>query len=137
MGNSPTTVAEALLLRLGRAGVPYLFANSGTDAAPLIEAYARLAAEGSGPAPEPVVVAHEMAAVSLAHGFAMATGRPAAVFVHVTVGTANAATGIMNASRQNVPVVVLAGRTPVRADGTPASVTCTSTGRRRASTRPQ
>lgn len=48
MGNSPTTVAEALLLRLGRAGVPYLFANSGTDAAPLIEAYARLAAEGSG-----------------------------------------------------------------------------------------
>ena len=121
MGNSPTTVAEALLLRLGRAGVPYLFANSGTDAAPLIEAYARLAAEGSGPAPEPVVVAHEMAAVSLAHGFAMATGRPAAVFVHVTVGTANAATGIMNASRQNVPVVILAGRTPVRADGTPAS----------------
>ena len=117
----PATVAEALLLRLGHAGVPYLFANSGTDAAPLIEAYAHLAATGSSPVPEPVVVAHEMAAVSLAHGYAMSTGRPAAVFVHVTVGTANAATGIMNASRQNVPMIVLAGRTPVRDDGTQGS----------------
>ena len=121
MGASAETVAEALLLRLGAAGVPYLFANSGTDAAPLIEAYARLEEHDLGPVPEPVVVAHEMAAVSIAHGYAMTSGRPAAVFVHVTVGTANATAGIMNASRQRVPIVVLAGRTPVRDDGTPGS----------------
>lgn len=121
MDTTPTTVAEALLLRLGQAEVPYLFANSGTDAAPLIEAYARLEAEGSGPVPEPIVVAHEMAAVSLAHGYAMTTGRPAAVFVHVTVGTANAATGIMNASRQHIPMLVMAGRTPVLDDATPGA----------------
>ena len=121
MDATPTSVAEALLLRLGTAGVPYLFANAGTDAAPIIEAYARIEAEGSGPVPIPIVVAHEMAAMSLAHGYAMTTGRPAAVFVHVTVGTANAAIGIMNASRQQVPILVLAGRTPIVDDGTPGS----------------
>ena len=121
MSGSSLTVAEALLLRLGNAGVPYLFANAGTDAAPLIEAYAHFDAEGIGPVPQPVTVAHEMAAVSMAHGHAMATGRPSAVFLHVSVGTANAASGIMNASRQRIPMLVLAGRTPVLADGSPGS----------------
>ncbi|MCY4620555.1 MAG: thiamine pyrophosphate-requiring protein [bacterium] len=121
MNGSSLTVAEALLLRLGNAGVPYLFANAGTDAAPLIEAYAHFDAEGIGPVPQPVTVAHEMAAVSMAHGHAMATGLPSAVFLHVSVGTANAASGIMNASRQRIPMLVMAGRTPVLADGSPGS----------------
>ena len=121
MSGSSLTVAEALLLRLGNAGVPYLFANAGTDAAPLIEAYAHFDAEGIGPVPQPVPVAHEMAAVSMAHGHAMATGTPSAVFLHVSVGTANAASGIMNASRQRIPMLVLAGRTPVLSDGSPGS----------------
>ena len=121
MSGSSLTVAESLLLRLGNAGVPYLFANAGTDAAPLIEAYAHFEAEGIGPVPQPVTVAHEMAAVSMAHGHAMATGRPSAVFLHVSVGTANAASGIINASRQRIPMLVLAGRTPVLADGSPGS----------------
>ncbi len=121
MSESSFTVAEALLLRLGKAGVPYLFANAGTDAAPLIEAYAHFEAEGIGPVPQPVTVAHEMAAVSMAHGHAMATGVPSAVFLHVSVGTANAASAIMNASRQRIPMLVMAGRTPVLADGSPGS----------------
>ncbi len=121
MSESSLTVAEALLLRLGKAGVPYLFANAGTDAAPLIEAYAHFEAEGIGPVPQPVTVAHEMAAVSMAHGHAMATGVPSAVFLHVSVGTANAASAIMNASRQRIPMLVMAGRTPVLADGSPGS----------------
>jgi acetolactate synthase-1/2/3 large subunit len=121
MSGSSLTVAEALLLRLGNAGVPYLFANAGTDAAPLIEAYAHFDAEGVRPVPQPVTVAHEMAAVSMAHGHAMATGMPSAVFLHVSVGTANAASGIMNASRQRIPMLVMAGRTPVLADGSPGS----------------
>ena len=41
------------------------------------------------------------------------TGEPAAVFTHVTVGTANSAAGIMNASRMGIPMIVLAGRTPI------------------------
>lgn len=106
------TAAEALLFMLRDRGIRYLFANPGTDAAPLIEALARLKALGR-PAPIPVAAPHEMCAVSMAHGYAMVTGSPAAVFVHVSVGTANAAAGIMNASRQRVPMIVMAGRNPI------------------------
>ena len=110
------TAAEALLVLLKERGVDYLFGNAGTDAAPLIEAFARLQAAGL-PAPKPVTVAHEMCALSMAQGYARVARRPAAVFVHVSVGTANAAAGIMNAARQGVPVLVMAGRTPILEDG--------------------
>lgn len=110
------TAAEALLVLLKQRGIDYLFGNAGTDAAPLIEAFARLRAAGL-PAPRPVTVAHEMCALSMAHGYARVARRPAAVFVHVSVGTANAAAGIMNASRQGVPILVMAGRTPILEDG--------------------
>ncbi len=106
------TTAEGLLLLLRKRGVRYLFATPGSDAAPFIEAYARMKAVG-GEGPIPVSAPHEMCAVSMAHGYAMVTGEPAAVFAHVTVGTANAAAGIMNASRMGIPMIVLAGRTPV------------------------
>lgn len=109
------TAAEALLILLRERGIEYLFGNSGTDAAPLIEAYARLKTI-EGPAPKPVTVPHEICAVSMAHGYAMVTGKPASVFVHVNVGTANATTGIMNACRQNTPILVMAGRNPIFED---------------------
>jgi thiamine pyrophosphate-dependent acetolactate synthase large subunit-like protein len=53
------TAAEALLVLMRERGIEYLFGNAGTDAAPLIEAFARLHACGL-PAPRPVTVAHEM-----------------------------------------------------------------------------
>ena len=116
-----TSNAETLLRLLAVSGIRHLFGNAGTDAAPLIEAYARMRAAGDALFPEPVVVPHEMAAVSIAHGRAMVAGEPSAVFVHTTVGTANAATGIMNAFRQRVPMLVLAGRTPVLEHGPPGA----------------
>jgi len=45
------------------------------------------------------------------------TGRPQAMMVHVGVGTANALNGLMNASRQNVPILFTAGRTPITESG--------------------
>ena len=52
------TTAEAYLELLADRGVRYLFANAGTDFAPLIEAYARRHELGL-PAPKPVLVAHD------------------------------------------------------------------------------
>ena len=49
----------------------------------------------------------------MAHGYAMVTGRPQAMMVHVGVGTANSLNGLINASRQNVPILFTAGRTPI------------------------
>ena len=84
-----TTVAEALLTRLRARGVDYLFANGGTDFAPVIEGLARAGAAGV-ELPEALVISHETAAVAMAHGYYLVTGRPQAVMVHVNVGLANA-----------------------------------------------
>jgi acetolactate synthase-1/2/3 large subunit len=108
--------AEAYLELLAARGVEYLFANAGTDFAPLIEAYARRSSLGLA-RPRPMTVPHEVVAVSMAHGYAMVTGRPQVVMVHVIVGTANALGGIMNAARSNVPMLMTAGRNPITEAG--------------------
>jgi acetolactate synthase-1/2/3 large subunit len=111
-----TTAAEIFLRQLGASGVEYFFANGGTDFPPIVEAFAQL--EGSNHRlPRPMTVPHENAAVAMAHGVTMITGRPQAVMVHVNVGTANTLNGILNANRDHTPVLVLAGRTPYTEKG--------------------
>ncbi len=114
------STAEAYLELLAARGVEYLVANAGTDFAPLIEAYARRQAQGQ-TLPRPITVPHEVPAVAIAHGYAMVTGRPAAVMVHVIVGTANALGGLMNAARSSVPMLFSAGRTPITESGAAGS----------------
>ena len=53
----------------------------------------------------------------MAHGYWLATGRPQAVMVHVNVGLANTLMGVINAARDNVPLLLLSGRTPVGEGG--------------------
>jgi acetolactate synthase-1/2/3 large subunit len=113
---SPETAAEAWLGLLAARGVDYLFANGGTDFAPVVEAYAKGQLLGWR-LPEIVVVPHENMGIAMAHGYAMVTGRPQAMMVHVGVGTANALNGLINASRQNVPLLLTAGRTPITESG--------------------
>ena len=104
--------AEALLRRLHQHGVTYLLANAGTDFAPIIEVYEQTRADWSG-LPTPVVIPHESVAMGMAHGYYLASGRPLAVMVHVNVGLANTVMGFLNAQSDHVPIIGLAGRTPV------------------------
>jgi len=60
--------AEDYLAALSAHGIEYLFANPGTDFAPIIEAFSR-AARGNRPVPKPVVIPHEGVAVAMAHGY--------------------------------------------------------------------
>jgi acetolactate synthase-1/2/3 large subunit len=113
---APETAAEAWLGLLAARGVDYLFANGGTDFAPIVEAYAKGQKLGWR-LPEVVVVPHENMGVAMAHGYAMVSGRPQAMMVHVGVGTANTLNGVINASRQNVPILLSAGRTPITESG--------------------
>ena len=106
------TVADAYLALLARRGIDYLFANAGTDFAPIIEAFAKAKVTGRR-VPTPILVPHENVAVSMAHGYWMVTGRMQAAMVHVGPGTANSLNAIMNASRQRVPILMTAGRTPI------------------------
>ena len=116
------TVADAYLSLLASRGVDYLFANAGTDFAPLIEALAKAqAGKSEGKHPQPFLVPHENVAVAMAHGYYIATGRVQAVMVHVGLGTANAINGLYNAARQNVPILFTAGRTPILEGGLPGS----------------
>jgi acetolactate synthase-1/2/3 large subunit len=94
------TVADAILVRLREVGVRYLFANAGTDFAPVVEALAKVDDTAT---VEALLVPHEAVAVAMAHGYTMITGEPQAVMVHVSVGTANALCGLMNASRLEIP----------------------------------
>lgn len=107
-GKQELTVAQRYLKRLRLHGIEYIFGNAGTDFPPLIEA---LAGEDYGV--EPVLIPHENVAVSMAYGYAMITGRPQLIMVHVSLGTANALCGLFNASRQHIPLLLTAGRSPV------------------------
>jgi len=110
------SVAEAYLALLAERGVEYLFANAGTDFAPIVEAYAKAAHTGLA-APKPLIATHENVAISMAHGYAAASGKVPAVMVHVSVGTANALCGVFNAAREYVPILFTAGRSPLTEDG--------------------
>jgi acetolactate synthase I/II/III large subunit len=110
------STAEAYLELLRDRGIEYFFGNGGTDFAPLVEAFAKLASQGT-TTPKPITVPHEYVAVSMADGFYRVTGRPQVVMVHVIVGTANAAGAIMNAARAHIPMLFSAGRTPITEEG--------------------
>ncbi|MGH3243872.1 MAG: thiamine pyrophosphate-requiring protein [Spirillospora sp.] len=114
------TVAEAYLALLKNRGIDRLFVNAGTDFAPIVEAYGRVPESGLD-LPEVVVCAHENLAVSMAHGAHLAGGRPQAVMLHTSVGTANAVCGVLTAARARVPLLVTAGRTPLFEDGAPGA----------------
>jgi len=65
--------------------------------------------------PELILCNHEMITVSLARGYARATGRPMAAIVHNVVGLLNTGMTIYDAWCDRVPVLVLGGTGPVDA----------------------
>jgi acetolactate synthase I/II/III large subunit len=64
-----------------------------------------------------VVCPHETVALSAAHAYAMVTGEPQAVIVHVDVGTQNLGGAVSNAMRGRAPVLVFAGAAPFTLEG--------------------
>ena len=115
-GQRPNIAAEAFLRALADHGVDYFFCNPGTDFPPIVEAFSR-AKKTNAKVPKPVLVPHENLAVSMAHGAYLMNGRPQAVMVHVNVGTANTINNLTNLSRDRVPLILAAGRTPITEKG--------------------
>ena len=111
-GQRPTIAAEAFLRALADHGTDYFFANPGTDFPPIVEAFSR-AKKTNAKVPKPILVPHENLAVAMAHGSYLMNGRPQAVMVHVNVGTANTINNLTNLSRDRVPLILAAGRTPI------------------------
>lgn len=96
--------ADWLLAGLAAEGVPVMFGNPGSTELPLTDAFGRQ--DGV----RYVLALHESVAMGMADGYAQATGRVAVVNVHVQPGLANAMSGILNAARSRVPLVVTVGQ---------------------------
>jgi len=113
---SDRTAGAALFLKLKALGVDCVFANSGTDFPPIIEG---LIAEGHrGTAlPRVITIPHEHVAVGMAHGYTLMTGQAQAVMMHTNVGLANGAAGAINAACDQIPMILMSGRTPVTESG--------------------
>jgi len=107
------SAAWAFLARLKQHGVDRMYCNSGTDFAPIIEAYESASSDERRGFPELLTITHETVAAGMAHGAYLVTGDTQAIMVHVHVGLANALMGIINQQSDNVPVLVFAGKTPI------------------------
>ncbi|WP_172298006.1 thiamine pyrophosphate-requiring protein [Pseudoruegeria sp. HB172150] len=106
------TAGGAIFPRLKALGVDYVFANSGTDFPPIIEGLAEAAAKGED-LPQAIVIPHEHAAMGMAHGYYLISGKAQAVMLHTNVGLANGAIGAINAACEHIPMILMSGKTPV------------------------
>jgi len=112
------TTSTAILEALHEAGMEYVFANLGSDHSAFLETLAEASAAGRREHfPALITCPDEMVALSAAHGFALASGRPQAVLVHVECGTQQLGGAIHNAAKGRVPVLILAGASPATQEG--------------------
>ncbi|KAG6853116.1 hypothetical protein C0991_006806 [Blastosporella zonata] len=107
------TTSTAFLKSLADAGITHAFVNWGSDHPGLLEDLERQRIEGGGRT-KPMIVTcpNEMVALSAAQGYAQVTGKPAAVIIHVDVGTQALAGAIHNVDRGRTPVLIYAGASP-------------------------
>jgi acetolactate synthase-1/2/3 large subunit len=92
------------------AGIEYVAFNPGATFRGLHDS---LVNYGGNRAPEIVLCTHEEIAVSVAHGYAKAKGRPMATIAHNVVGLQHASMAIFNAFCDRAPILVLGGTGPM------------------------
>jgi acetolactate synthase-1/2/3 large subunit len=94
---------------LNRLGYRYLPLNPGSSFRGLHDSIVNY---GKNVAPQLILCLHEEIAVSLAHGYAKASGQPAAAAVHDLVGLMHASMAVYNAACDMVPILLLGGSGP-------------------------
>ena len=100
--------ADFLLDVLRSEGTRYIFGNPGTTELPLIDALVTV------PDIRYVWGLQEATAVSMADGYAQASGKPAFVNLHTAGGLGHGMGAIMNAKIARVPMVITAGQQDLR-----------------------
>lgn len=119
-GRDVVSGAELFLRTVADRGTEFIFLNPGTDTFPIQEAYARMSATGV-ELPRLVMCPFEGLAATAAQGAYLATGHAQVTFVHVDVGTANAAGALNDAKANRSALVLCAGRSPVTFDAEPGA----------------
>lgn len=103
--------SDAVVELLQRLGVDHIAINPGASFRGLHDSLVNHA----GDHPHLITCLHEEHAVSIAHGYAKAAGRPMAVALHTNVGLMHASMAIFNAYCDRAPMLVLAGTGPLDA----------------------
>jgi acetolactate synthase I/II/III large subunit len=90
-------------------GIDYVAANPGSSFEGLQESIVNY---GTPPnkLPEFITALHEESAVTMAHGYGKATGRPMCALLHGTIGIQHAAMSIYQAYYDRTPALLIAGR---------------------------
>jgi acetolactate synthase-1/2/3 large subunit len=107
---------ELILQALAANEVECLFFCGGTDNFMFMESVNKFKALNR-PHPRLFTCLHESVALSAAHGYFLASGKPQAVLLHVDCGTLNAGGAWVNVWHGNAGVVVMAGRAPWTTQG--------------------
>jgi len=81
------TASSIFLKTLADAGITHVFVNWGSDHPGMLEDLERQRDENGATAIQIVTCPNEMVALSAAQGYGQVVGKPAAVIVHVDVGT--------------------------------------------------
>lgn len=81
------TTSSIFLKTLANAGITHAFVNWGSDHPALLEDLERQRVEKGHVSPKIITCPNEMVALSCAQGYAQVSGKPAAVLIHVDVGT--------------------------------------------------
>ncbi|OSC98218.1 Thiamin diphosphate-binding protein [Trametes coccinea BRFM310] len=111
------TTASVFFKTLADAGITHAFVNWGSDHPAFLEDLHRQYVETGKTLVDIVTCPSEYVALSAAQGYAQVTGKPAAVIVHVDVGTQALAGAVHNADRGQAPVLIFAGSAPFTANG--------------------
>jgi thiamine pyrophosphate-dependent acetolactate synthase large subunit-like protein len=111
-GRTITRPGSDLMVQTVRdLGVEYVAANPGSSFEGLQESFINY---GNPPnrMPEFITALHEESAVTMAHGYAKAEGKPMLALLHGTIGIQHAAMSIYQAYYDRVPVLMIAGNDP-------------------------
>lgn len=100
--------SDVIVKLLEQLGIEYVAYNPGATIRGLQESITN-----SGSHIKLITCCHEQIAVSIAHGYAKATGKLMAVLLHSNVGLLNASMSIFNAWCDRVPILILNGCGPM------------------------
>jgi thiamine pyrophosphate-dependent acetolactate synthase large subunit-like protein len=103
--------SDVMVQTVKELGIEFAAANPGSSFEGLQESFINY---GNPPnqMPEWITALHEESAVTMAHGYAKAEGKPMIAVLHGTIGIQHAAMSIYQAYYDRVPVVMLAGNDP-------------------------
>src|SRR5438105_7246336 len=105
---SPSTGADILVRRLRDLGVSHIFGYPGGQITPIYDALYRAGAIRH------VLARDEQAATFMADGYARATGRPGVALAVCGPGVLNAATPLLTAFSDSIPLLLISGQVPSR-----------------------